>query len=95
MESETKNNQEDVKIVIDQIRSKPNEEELEKYIKEIMSQLRFSSLATGVRICSQMVLDICDNDKLGMREKLKGIRRFCKTGLEGKKNDERRVAEDL
>ncbi len=68
------------------VRGKSNEDELEAYIKEEMEKLRFSSMSTGLKVACQMILDICDNQNLGMREKLKEIKKFCKTGLYGRGN---------
>ena len=68
------------------VQGRTNEEELEAYIKEEMEKLRLNSMTTGLKIACQMILDICDNQKMGMREKLRGIKKFCKTGLYGRGN---------
>lgn len=68
------------------VQGRTNEEELEAYIKEEMEKLRLNSMTTGLKIACQMVLDICDNQKFGMREKLREIKKFCKIGLYGRGN---------
>ena len=78
---------EKTKQIINTVGKLKDEDELIEYIRDVMSKLRFNSMSTGVKICSQMILNICNDDKRGMREKLRDIKKFCKTGLNEKRSE--------
>ena len=77
-------NENEVREIVNDIQSKTTADELTEYIKEEMQKLRVNSMTVGLKMCARMILDVCENERLGMREKLREIKRLCKTGLEGK-----------